>query len=163
MISQGAQTNGLPVDPVLISPSPRLTKMVDLPEQTEEEFHENFLSLLTSPESRTDSLPTVISQISKHTSTTSPTDSTSSSGSYSLTQFKVSQLELPDENETFIIEQEIIKPPEGFADKKKKKIRAKSEEREFKIDAATQSSISLHASLHDLNYIEEDDAGYHDY
>ena len=47
--------------------------------------------------------------------------------------------------------------------KKKRKLRCKSEERPFKestrSDAATQSSISLHASLHDLSTIDDDDSG----
>jgi hypothetical protein len=47
--------------------------------------------------------------------------------------------------------------------KKRASVRAKSEERQqqgqFKIDAATQSSISLHASLHDLTTIDDDDSG----
>jgi hypothetical protein len=49
--------------------------------------------------------------------------------------------------------------------KKRASVRAKSEERQqqgqFKIDAATQSSISLHASLHDLTTIDDDDSGMH--
>ncbi|XP_021950287.1 uncharacterized protein LOC110847619 [Folsomia candida] len=67
-----------------------------------------------------------------------------------------------------LVAMEIIKPPEGFGDekellykkKKKKSIRAKSEERYgYKMDASTQSSISLHASLHDLSGYEDDDTG----